>query len=262
MFRAGGEREARAAGGGEAVAQVAFGLARIQRREVEARGDALRELAQFAPGQHLAQLRLAEQHDLQQLLRVGLEVGEQAHLLQRFGRQVLRLVDDQHDPQPFRVGLQQVGVERVDQALVLAEAAAQRDVQLARDRLEQLHRVEQRVEDQRDARVRGQLLEQQPADRRLARADLAGELHEAAAAALADAEQQVRERVPVALAQEDEARIRGDGERRLAQAVVGQVDHRPGGYGLWPGRVRPGPRARGLARQVIATRQCAGVDSP
>src|SRR6185312_1520022 len=55
--------------------------------------------------------------------------------------------------------------------------------------------------------------------RGLAGADLAGQLHETAAATLADAVQQVRERVPVALAQENVARIGGDREGRLFEAV-------------------------------------------
>jgi hypothetical protein len=59
------------------------------------------------------------------------------------------------------------------------------------------------------------LLEREPAQGGLAGADFAGQLHEAAAAALADAVHQVRERVPVALAQVDEARVRGDREWRL-----------------------------------------------
>ncbi|MEG2314027.1 MAG: hypothetical protein RSB83_11820, partial [Brevundimonas sp.] len=50
--------------------------------------DALGELPQFGPGHHVAQFGLAQQQDLQQLLGVGFQVGEQAHLLQRIGRQV------------------------------------------------------------------------------------------------------------------------------------------------------------------------------
>ena len=59
--------------------------------------DALAQLAQAALVELLAQLRLADQHDLQELALVGLEVGEQAHLLEQLGLQVLRLVDEEHD---------------------------------------------------------------------------------------------------------------------------------------------------------------------
>src|SRR5690606_85780 len=68
-----------------------------------------------------------------------------------------------------------------------------------------------------------ELAQQQPAERGLAGADLAGELHEAAAAALGDPEQQVRERGAVAFAEEDEARIRRDRERGRGEAVVLEV---------------------------------------
>ena len=71
-------------------------------------GDALRELAQLGAVQQFAQLRLADQDDLQQLLGLGLEIGEQPHLLEHLGREVLRLVDHQHDALAVGVGLEQV----------------------------------------------------------------------------------------------------------------------------------------------------------
>src|SRR5207342_3978336 len=89
--------------------------------------------------------------------------------------------------------------------------------------LEQFDRGQARVEHQRDAGVLGKLFQQQAAQRGLAGAYLAGELHEAAPAALAHAEQQVRERVAVALAEEHEARIRRDRERRFLESPVLEV---------------------------------------
>jgi hypothetical protein len=97
------------------------------------------------------------------------------------------------------------------------------EVQLLADRRQQLERRQPRIEHQRHVRAFRQLLEQQPRERGLARADLAGELHEPAAAALADAEQQVRERVAVALRQEHEARIGRDRERWFLEAVELEV---------------------------------------
>ena len=76
----------------------------------------------------------------------------------------------------------------------------------------------------------GSLLEEAAAHRGLAGADLAGEQHEAAAAA--HAVQQVRQRLAVALAHEEVARIRRDRERPLLQPEVTLV-HRRQGY--WPG---------------------------
>jgi hypothetical protein len=220
---AGLEGETLAAGDAEAVAQVGGGFGRIQRGQVEARGDPLRQLPQFRAREDLAQFRLPEQDHLQQLLGVGFQVGEQAHLFQRIDRQVLGLVDDQHHPLAVGIGLQQEAVERVDQRLAAAAAAPDVQPQLLADRLQQLDRALPWVQDQRHPRVHGQLFQQQPAQRGLAGADLAGELHEAAAAALVDPERQVRQRVPVALAEEHEARVRGDRIRRLVQAVMREV---------------------------------------
>ncbi len=45
-------------------------------------GDPLAQLAEVAFGQFVAQLVLAEQHDLQQFALVGLEVRQQADLLE------------------------------------------------------------------------------------------------------------------------------------------------------------------------------------
>ena len=66
----GGARDA------QPVAHVGGGLLARQRVQVIAAGDALRELAQLVARQQLAQLRLADEDDLQELLRVGLEVGD------------------------------------------------------------------------------------------------------------------------------------------------------------------------------------------
>ena len=96
-------------------------------------------------------------------------------------------------------------------------------MQFLADRFQQFHRRQARVQHQGDAGVLGNLLQQQPAQRGLAGADLAGELDETAAAALADAEQQVRQGIPVALAEEDEARVGRDRERRFPESVVLEI---------------------------------------
>ena len=86
------------------MTQVGIGFFRIQRGQVVARGDALRQLAQFGFAQQAAQFGLAQQQDLQQLLGVGFQIGEQPHLLQRVGRQVLSLVNQHHHAQALRIG--------------------------------------------------------------------------------------------------------------------------------------------------------------
>ena len=63
----------------------------------------------------LVEFRLAEQHDLQQLVPVRLEVGEQPDLLQRLDRHRVRLVDQHHDAPARGVELDQVLLQRAQQ---------------------------------------------------------------------------------------------------------------------------------------------------
>jgi hypothetical protein len=51
---------------------------------------------QLVARDHLAQLGLAHQDQLQKLILVGVDVGEHPQLFEPLDRQVLRLVDDQH----------------------------------------------------------------------------------------------------------------------------------------------------------------------
>ena len=83
--RRGREDVAGRAGDAQAMAHVGERVFARQRFQVEARRDALRELAQVVAGEQVAQFRLADQDDLQELLRLGLEVGEQPHLLEHLG---------------------------------------------------------------------------------------------------------------------------------------------------------------------------------
>ncbi len=110
-----------------------------QRLEVVACGDALRQLPQVVTGQELAQLRLTDQDDLQQLLLRRLEVGEQAHLLEDRGRQVLRLVDHEYRAAAFGMRLQQVPVERIGQGLDAAPVVQHLDMQFLADCGQKLH---------------------------------------------------------------------------------------------------------------------------
>src|SRR5262249_37434270 len=150
-----------AAGDREAMAHIGFGLVAVERRQVIARGDALGELAQFRLGEDLAQLGLAQKYNLQQFLRRRFEGRQEAQLFERVGREVLRLVDDQHDAQALRIGVEQIGVQRVDEALEAAAARLDVELQLLADRLEQLYGRQLRVQHERDARVLRQLFEQQ-----------------------------------------------------------------------------------------------------
>ena len=212
------------------MAQVLRGFRLGERTQVVARHHALGQLLEFRTGQQRAQLGLADQHDLQQLALVGLEIGQQAQLLEHAGRKVLRLVDDQHVVLPARVRIEQELVQRIEVVLGRGAAAAARGVghmELVADRLQQLDRGELGVEDVGDVAMLGNLLEQAATDGGLAGADFAGQHHEAAATAL-HAVEQVRQRLAMALAHEQETGVRRDRERLVLQAEEGRV-HGPGG---------------------------------
>ena len=119
---------------------------------------------------------------------------------------------------PDGVGLQQEVVQRVEVVLDGRRARARRldgDAELVADRLQQLDHRQLRIEDVGDVAALGDLLEEAAADGRLAGADLAAQQDEAAAAA--EAVEQVRERLAMALAHEQVARIGRDRERLLLQ---------------------------------------------
>ena len=63
-------------------------------------------------------LGLADQDDLDQLGRLGLQIADHRDLFEGLGAQVLRLVDDQGDVAPLREFLDQEFVEGVDAALL------------------------------------------------------------------------------------------------------------------------------------------------
>ena len=205
------------------VRDVLLRLGRRQRLEVKARDHALRELLELGPREHRAQLGLADQDDLQQLAVAGFEIRQEPQLFEHLGRQVLRLVDHEQVVLADRVGAQQELVERVDVVLdgrrhlrELRAAVLVGHVELIADRLQQLDDRQLRVEDVRDIAAPRHLFEEAAADGGLAGADLAREQHEAAAPV--HAVQQVGERLAVALAHEQVARIGRDRERLVLQA--------------------------------------------
>src|SRR5206468_3270786 len=129
----------------QAVEHVRDRLAAGERPHVPAERDALVQLHQLGMEEEGAELRLAGQHDAEQLLGRRLEVREEAELLQDVDREGLRLVDDD-DRAPPRLALrEEVDVERIDQ--LLSAARLGEETELAVDRLQQLERRERRVED-------------------------------------------------------------------------------------------------------------------
>ena len=80
----------------EAVMDVPRGLLPGQGQDLRTHGHPLVQLAQRRKGKLLLELLLPDQHDLEEFALLRLQVGEKADLFQQGGREVLRLVDDQH----------------------------------------------------------------------------------------------------------------------------------------------------------------------
>ena len=106
-----GEQVGAAAGDDEAVAQVGGGVGAAQGLEVVVDGDALDQLAQLGALEEGAQLGLAGQDQLEQMVAADIDVAEQAQLLEGGGVEVLGLVDDQGDAPALGVAGGEPGVE-------------------------------------------------------------------------------------------------------------------------------------------------------
>ena len=207
----------------QSVPDVVRRLVGRQRVEVVARDHPLRQLLHAGLGEPVAQLRLPDQHDLQQLVGVGLEVGQQAQLLQHVRRQVLRLVDHEQAVAAGGVALQQELVQRVDVVLHRAQGR-HGDSELVAHRLQQLGHRQLGVEDVGHVGALGHLAEEAAADGGLAGAHRPREQHEAAPAS--DAIEQVRQRLPMTPAHVEEARVGRDREGILLQAEQRRVHAR------------------------------------
>ncbi len=141
----------RAAGDPQAMADVFRGLVAVERLEVPPYRDPLVQLRQIRTAEDGAQLRLADEHDLQELLGLGLEIREQAQLLEHHRRQVLRLVDDDDDARARDFLGEQEAVQLVDELLLASRR--RRQPELAVDGLQQLEVGQGGVENVGDDRV-------------------------------------------------------------------------------------------------------------
>ena len=153
------------------MAHVARGVGSVQGPEVKTRDHALRKLFKFRPREHVAQLWLPNQDDLQKLALVGFQVGEQTQLLQHISGQTLGFVDHQNVVFTRSVGAQQIGVQRVH--LRLDASAHYHHGKLIAHRLQKLGRRELGVEDVGDVVVRRHLLQKGAAHRGFASTNLA-----------------------------------------------------------------------------------------
>jgi hypothetical protein len=225
----------------EAVADVLLRLHAREPVEVVARGHALGELAEVAPREQLAQLRLPEQDDLDQLLGVGLQVRDEADLLEHLRGEGLGLVDQEDDVPARRPRLQQERVELVHE--VLERRARRLYVEVLEDRAQELGGGEGRIHDDGGGGVVGELAQEVAGERRLARPHLAGEQDEPAALALPELE--VGEGLGVPSREVEILGVGGEVERLLGEAVPGFVHAR---RSCSLGRVyHPRPRVRSAA---------------
>ena len=179
-------------------------------------GDPLRQLSHVVARQLFAQLWLTDEDNLQQLLLGRLEIGEQAHLLQYFGPEVLRFIDDQDRAATQAVIVQQETVQGVGQRLYAVALLRQRNMQLFADRAQELDARQLRVQHDGNIGKLGQLLQQAAYQGRLAGTDFAGQLDKATA--FPDTVDEMGERFRMPLAHIEVTRIRGDREWLLVQS--------------------------------------------
>jgi hypothetical protein len=158
---------ARSPGDAQAVRDVASRLGPIEGFEMPAHGDALVQLGELRASEEQLQLRLADEHDLQQLGGLGFEVRQEPELLERRRRQVLRLVDDDHDALARELLRDEKTVQLVDELLLAGRRGGDRE--LAVDGLQELEVGERRIEDVADNRVGLEVAEESAQQRRLAR---------------------------------------------------------------------------------------------
>ena len=97
----------------QAVRQVGWHPLRSHGSQVFAECDSLQQLPDFRASQLLIQLRLPEQHNLQQLAFFCFQIGQQPQALDRFQWNSLGFIDTHHHA-PSRLGmLQQTGLQHI-----------------------------------------------------------------------------------------------------------------------------------------------------
>ncbi len=237
-----------------------------ERLDVVAERDPLLQLPELLAPELGMELRLAHQDDLEELVARGLEVREEPDLLERRHVEVLGLVEDQ-DGVPVRAPLLDQEAVEGDESLGVREAGRGHAPLLERVLEEALER-KRGVEDEGDAGVAAEALQQRVEERRLARSDLAGEREKPLA--LAHAVDELRQRLAVTLGREEEARVRRRPEGRLAEPVERRgtrlrASARPAwrrgtrcrGPATTP-RPRPGPVRRGPRPRPAGARGAGG----
>ena len=227
-----------AARGEQAKLDVAAHFLLVERRDVGMQADALRQGGVFRPGKPFDQLRLAAEHDLQDLAAMAFEAGELADLLEHFGTQLLGLVHRQHHPLAGIVGfLGEASQGRLQQGLVVGRRF---DAELQAGGDQKLPIVELGLLQARHQHLLRRLAQHVLEHHGLAHAGLAGE-HADAVGRL----QQIVEigrGLGVSVAHEEISRVGGQPERMIIELEEFAV-HAPISAGV---ATCPAPRCSGL----------------
>ncbi len=126
----------------QSMAHIALGFFPRQGFQVVAAGNSLCQLAQLGAVQQFAKLRLADQDDLQKLLRGCFQIGKQTDLFQDVDAKILRLIHQHDDAPAFRVRFQQSPVQRIDHLFdAVAIGLGDAQSQLFADRQQEFRRV-------------------------------------------------------------------------------------------------------------------------
>ena len=121
--------------------------------KVIAARNALRQLSKIVAGEQFAQLGLANQDDLQQLLSCGFEIGQQTHFFEHLRCKILCLVDNKNGAPAVCMCVKQIPVKRIDQRLDAVLPFWHLDAEFLANGLEKLKRGELWVEYDRDVGV-------------------------------------------------------------------------------------------------------------
>ena len=186
----------------------------VERQQVEAGRDPLGKLAQRRIEHHFAQFGLADEHKLDDLVLAGVDVGQHPKLFEAFGREVLRLVEDQHDAAARGVFVDQVVLELLEK-LDVADIGVEGDAERVEHPLDQLAPSALRIRDEAHGDLVAELAQKLAQERRLAAADAAGDERDRCTAE--DAELQHRIGAPVLRRPEQEIRVGHEREGTLAE---------------------------------------------
>ena len=148
------------------------------------------------------------------LVLAGVDVGKHAQFFEALGRQVLRLVEDQHDAPARGVFVDQIVLQLLEE-LHVAHVRVETDAERVQDPLDQFAPPALGVGNEPDCDLVSKLAQKFPEERGLPATDAPGDKRDRCAAE--DAELQHRIGAPVLRRPEQEIRIRDERERTLAE---------------------------------------------